>query len=121
MALVKERKAARVAKKQLITAEKLMQQNNKDAFYTEVLTAINNYLSSKLNLPVSELSRDNIQKTLSSKAVQSTHIAKLLATLETSEYAKYAPGAVSGDLKAVYNDTVSLITELEEEINKKHS
>ncbi|MGZ4043698.1 MAG: BatD family protein [Bacteroidia bacterium] len=119
IALVKERKAAKVARKQLVNAEKLMQQNKKDEFYTEVLTAINNYLSNKLNIPVSELSRDNIQRTLLEKHVDGNYILKVLATIETSEYAKYAPGAVSGDLNAVYNDTINLVTGLEEQLNKK--
>lgn len=120
LVLVKERKAAKIARKQLITAEKLMQQNKKDEFYTEILTALNNYLSSKLNIPISELSHDNIKQTLASKSLPTNHITKVISTLETSEYAKYAPGAVSGDLKSVYNDTVTLVTELEEELSKKH-
>jgi hypothetical protein len=121
LVLVKERKAAKVAKKQLINAEKLMQQNKKDEFYTEILTAINNYLSNKLNIPVSELSREHIQKTLTQKQVDIQFTTKLLSTIETSEYAKYAPGAVSGDLKMVYTNTISLITDLEEQLNKKAS
>jgi hypothetical protein len=117
--LVKERKAAKVARKQLSNAEKLMQQNKKDEFYTEILTAINSYLSNKLNIPVSELSRDNIQKALLQKHADGNYILKVLSAIETSEYAKYAPGAVSGDLNTVYNDTVNLVTELEEQLNKK--
>jgi hypothetical protein len=116
---VKERKAARLAKKQLENAQRMMDQNKKDEFYTEILMALNNYLSHKLNIPVSDLSRENIHRVLQSKQVEGERISKLLTTLETSEYAKYAPGAVSGDLKAVYGDTVELITELEQQLNKK--
>ncbi|MDX2173914.1 MAG: BatD family protein [Bacteroidota bacterium] len=118
MVLVKERKAAKVAKKQLVLAEKLMQQNNKDGFYTEILLALNNYISNKLNIPVADLSQEHIQKTLTIKQVDETINIKLIATLQTSEYAKYAPGAVSGDLQAVYKDTIDLITNLEEQLNK---
>ena len=117
--LVKERKAAKVAKKQLANAEKLMILNKKDEFYTEILTAINNYISNKLNIPVAELSRENIQNVLSKKQVSAELINKLIATIETAEYAKYAPGAVSGDLQKVYTDTISLITDLEEQLLKK--
>ena len=117
--LVRERKAARLAKKQLVNAEKLMSENKKDEFYTEILTALNNYLSHKLNIPVSDLSRDNVNKTLLQKQVDENVLTKLLATIETSEYAKYAPGAVSGDLQSVYKDTVELITGLEQQLNKK--
>lgn len=119
MVLVRERKAAKVARKQLMNAEKLMQQNKKDEFYTEVLTAINNYLGHKLNIPAADLSRENIQKALLNKHVDGQYILKVLSTIETSEYAKYAPGAVSGDLKAVYDDTVNLVTGLEGQLNKR--
>lgn len=121
LALVKERKAAKMAKKQLSKAEKSMAANNKDEFYTEILAALNNYLSNKLNIPVADLSRDHVNKVLQQKQVAANTLQKLVSTLDTSEYAKYAPGAVSGDLKAVYNDTVSLITDIEEQLNKKQS
>jgi hypothetical protein len=117
--LVKERKAARLAKKQLVSARKLMELGKKDEFYTEILTALNNYLSHKLNIPVSDLSREHVNRTLMQKAIEPSIVAKLLTTLENAEYAKYAPGAVSGDLKTVYGDTVDLITGLEEQLNKK--
>lgn len=119
MVLVKERKAAKVAKKQLVVAEKLMQQNNKDDFYTEILLALNNYVSNKLNIPVADLSHETIKKTLAAKQVDENINTKLITTLQTSEYAKYAPGAVSGDLQTVYKDTIDLITNLEEQLSKK--
>lgn len=118
-ALVKERKAARMAKKQLAYAEKLMAQNKKDEFYTEILTALNNYVSHKLNIPAADLSRERIQRSLHEKQVEQNIVSKVLSTLETSEYAKYAPGAVSGDLQQVYKDTATLIVDLEENLNKK--
>ncbi len=116
---VKQRKAVKIAKKQLVLAEKFMTQNNKDAFYTEILTAINNYISSKLNIPPAEISKEIVEKSLVQKNVNQDAIKKLVKTIEISEYAKYAPGAVSGDLKAVYNDTINLITDIEQQINTK--
>jgi hypothetical protein len=102
-----------------VSAEKRVKENNKDAFYTEVLNALNNYLSFKLNIPVADLSRDNIERTLQRKNVNDDTRKKLMETMDTSEYARYAPGAVSGDLSKVYNDTVSLITDLEQQLNGK--
>jgi len=119
--LVKERKAARVAKKQLVNAQKSMELGKKDEFYTDILTALNNYLSHKLNIPVADLSRENVNNTLIRKNIATSTLVKLLSTLETGEYAKYAPGAVSGDLQTVYANTVELITELEQQLNKKPS
>lgn len=119
MVQVKERKAAKVARKQLVNAEKLMQANKKDEFYTEVLTALNNYLSHKLNISVADLSRDRVNASLKQKQINEAVVNKLMSTIETSEYAKYAPGAVSGDLKTVYNDTINLVVDLEQQLNKK--
>ncbi len=119
LVLVKERRAAGMAKKQLVNAEKQMNANNKDVFYSEVLTALNNYLSFKLNIPVADLSRERILSTLSKKGVDENLRVKLDSTLGNCEYARYAPGAVSGDLQSVYRDTAGLITGLEQQLNKK--
>lgn len=116
---VKERKAAKVARKQLVNAEKLMQANKKDEFYTEILTAIQNYVSHKLNIPLADVSKENVQQSLMKKSVDPGKIIQLVKTIETSEYAKYAPGGVSGNLREVYDNTVKLITEIEEELNTK--
>ena len=117
--MVNERKAAKLAKKQLLNVEKLMFENKKDEFYTEILNAMNNYLSHKLFIPVADLSREKIKTILVHKLINETTINKLMSTLDTSEFAKYAPGAVSEDLQSVYKDTVDLITDMEQQLNKK--
>lgn len=119
--LVRERKAARMARKQLANAEKLMLLNKKDDFYTEILTALYSYLGNKLNIPASELSHETINKILAGRQIEEALLTKLLSTIETGEFAKYAPGAVSGDLKMVYSDTVVLITSLEQQLNKRNA
>ena len=119
--LVNQRKAAGVARKRLLAAEKMMKENRKDAFYTEVLLSLNNYLSYRLNINVADLSKEKLQLVLTGAEVESATLEKLLSTLQTCEYAKYAPGAVSGDLESVYRDTVNLITEIENQLNRKKS
>lgn len=113
---LKGRKAAGFAKKQLVSAEKQMKQNNKEAFYTEVTNALNNYLGNKFNIPVADLSKENITKELQLRKISTDTLAKLVDTINQCEYAKYAPGAVSGDLQMVYNNTVELISKIESEL-----
>lgn len=113
---VKGRKAASFAKKQLISAEKQMKLNNKEAFYTEVTNAMNSYLGNKFNIPVAELSKENITKELQFRNIKPETQAKLFDTINQCEFAKYAPGAVSGDLLMVYNNTVELISSIESEL-----
>lgn len=112
---VNERKAARLARKQLKQAEKLKSQHNRDAFYAEVLTALNKYASYKMNIPVADLSRETIYNHLVEKNVNPDTIQQFMQTLSDCEYARYAPAAVEQDLNLVYNNTVALITKIEDE------
>jgi len=112
---VKERKAAKLARKQLVKAEAFKTQNNKDGFYQEVSIALHSYISNKLNIPVAELSKENIELQLTKRSVPAETIGKLLATLGDCDVARYAPAAVSNDINVVYNNTVELITKIEDE------
>jgi len=121
LVLVKERKAAQVAKKQLRRAESFMLAGKKDAFYTEILLSLNNYLGHKLNIPVADLSKEKVKETLLKRKIDAVLLDKVLDSLSTCEFAKYAPGAVSGDLKLVYTDTSTLIVNLEQALNTKRT
>ncbi len=115
---VKERKAAKIAKQQLVIAEQHLKSNNKDLFFTEILNALHKYLGNKFALNISDLSKEKISDILLSKQVTEQTTKQVIETLNTCEYAKYAPSAVSGDLQSVYNNTVELISQIEEQIKK---
>ncbi len=115
---VKERKAAKLAKKQLIVAEKHLSTNNKELFFNEILNALHKYIGNKFNLSIVDLSKDKIVEMLLSRHVTNDTAKNVIETLNTCEYAKYAPSAVTGDLQKVYNDTVELISQIEEQIKK---
>ncbi len=115
---VKERKAAKLAKKQLVISEKYMSANNKEAFFTEVLNALNKYIGDKFALSIVDLSKEKISEMLLSRNVSDATTKNIIDTLNTCEYAKYAPSAVTGDLKKVYNDTIELISQIENQIKK---
>ncbi len=118
---VKQRRALKIARKQLTLAEKFKNQNKQDEFYNEVLTALNRYVSFKLNIPVSDLSKDTITENLIKKYVSTETIDKLIGTLNDCEYARYAPAAAEKDLNLVYNNTIGLITAIENELGKSVS
>ncbi|MES2566946.1 MAG: BatD family protein [Bacteroidota bacterium] len=118
MLAVKERKAAKLAKKQLTVAEKHMLANNKDLFFTEVLNAMNKYIGDKFALSIVDLSKEKISEMLLSKNVSIETTTSVIDLLNTCEYAKYAPSAVTGDLKKVYQDTIALISQIEAQIKK---
>jgi len=116
--LVKERKAAKLAKKQLSSAEKLMQLNHKEQFYNEIITALHNYLGNKFGLSTVDLSKEKIIEILIAKQVTQTTSNLVIETINTCEFAKYAPNAVSDNLQQVYQNTLELISQIEEQIKK---
>jgi len=112
----KRRRATKLAKKRLSAAEKHLSQNNKPAFYDEVSRAIWGYLGDKLNIDQSQLSKENVEEKLMSKNVKTESITKLKNLISTCEQALYAPIGGGDEMKQNYNNAVTLITDLEDEI-----
>lgn len=113
---VKSRKATKMARKRLSIAEQHLKANNKELFYIEIFKALYGYISDKLNIPLADLNKEHISSTLKKRAVSEPTIEKLITTLDNCEFARYAPSSVSGDLNGIYNNTVELITKIEDEI-----
>lgn len=89
---MRTKKANKVAVKRMKLAGKLLAENKKDVFYDEVLKALWGYISDKLNIPVSRLSKDNIEEELRKYGVEDALIKEFLAALNDCEFARFAPG-----------------------------
>ena len=72
------KKANKVATKRLKQAAKLMDEGKSSAFYDEVLRALWGYVGDKLNIPVEQLSHDNISQKLSERSVDADTIDHLI-------------------------------------------
>ena len=92
VAKVRTKKANKVATKRMKLAGKLLSDKNIAAFYDEVLKALWGYISDKLNIPVSQLSKDNIEEELTRYGVADDLIKSFINTLNECEFARYAPG-----------------------------
>lgn len=114
---VKSRKATKMAKKRLALASQYLKTHNKEQFYMEIFKALYGYIGDKLNILAADLNKDHISDILKTKSVNENTIEQLIVTLDNCEYSRYAPSAVSGDLNSIYNNTVDLITKIEDEIN----
>ncbi len=117
-AKVKNRKANKLSKKRLKIAAKNMKLGNQEEFYDEVLKAIWGYLSDKLAIPVAELSKDNIIDILTKNGVDEMGIKQLTDLLDTCEFARYAPSAVSSKMEDIYKKAGELISKLDQKIKK---
>ena len=116
VAKVKTKKANKVATRRMKLAGKLLAENKKNEFYDEVLKALWGYISDKLSIPVSQLSKDNIETELTNYGVQEALIAEFIGVLNECEYARYAPGNENEAMDKVYSASVEVISKMENSI-----
>ena len=111
-------KANKVATKRLKKAARLMKEGRQGEFYDEVLRALWGYVGDKLNMPVEQLSRENISQQLSSHSVGDDTIRQFIGALDECEYARYAPGDATGNMNKVYDTAMTAITRIADTMKK---
>lgn len=116
VAKMKNKKANKVAAKRMKLAGKLLSENKKNEFYDEVLKALWGYISDKLNISVSQLSKDNIEAELSKAGVPDELTKDFIGVLNECEFARYAPGDESEAMDKVYSASVEIISKMENRI-----
>ena len=116
VAKMRTKKANKVAIKRMKLAGKLLSENKKDAFYDEVLKALWGYNSDKLNIPVSRLSKDNIEEKLRNHGVSEELIKEFLNALNDCEFARFAPGDENQAMDKVYSSSIEVISKMENSI-----
>lgn len=116
VAKMRTKKANKVASKRMKLAGKLLSENKKDAFYDEVLKALWGYISDKLNIPVSRLSKDNIEEKLINHGVNEELIKEFLNALNDCEFARFAPGDENQAMDKVYSTAIEVISKMENSI-----
>ena len=118
VAKVRTKKANKVATKRMKNAGKLLAEKKTEAFYDEVLKAMWGYISDKLNIPVSQLSKDNIEEELNKYGVSEDLIKAFISTLNECEFARYAPGNQNEAMDKVYSSAIDIISKMENSIKR---
>lgn len=118
LALVRTKKANKMAVRRLKNAGKLMKENKKEEFYDEVLRALWGYLSDKLSIPQANLTKDNVETELAKYGVDDALIKEFMDILNTCEFARYAPAQASDAMDKLYELTVDAIGKMENTIKK---
>lgn len=116
VAKMRTKKANKVAVKRMKLTGKLLEENKKDAFYDEVLKALWGYISDKLNIPVSRLSKDNVEEELRNYGVDDALIKEFINTLNNCEFARFAPGDDNQAMDKVYSASLEVISKMENSI-----
>ena len=109
----KNRKATKMALKRLQLAGTFLKQNLYTAFYEELHKALLGFISDKLNMPVSELSRDRIAESLKEGNVDAGLAETFIGILDACEFARYAPDAGHEAMEAHYKSAVEVISSID--------
>jgi len=108
------KKANKVATKRLKLADKLMKAGKASEFYDEVLRALWGYVGDKLNIPVEQLSRENISQRLTERNVNEETVNLFISALDECEFERYAPGDAKGNMSKTFNAAMTAITTIED-------
>lgn len=113
--LARHKKANKIALQRLATAKKLLLQNSKGPFHEEISKAIWLYLSDKLRIPLSSLSRETATAALTARKVPQSLLQEFENVIWECETALYATGG-SNQMASTYDAAVKVISELEDTI-----
>lgn len=116
IALVRNRKANKVARKNLKKAGEYLESRSAEAFFEEISRALWGYISNKFNIPLSDLSIDTVNQRLSDKKISEANIRQFTHVLENCEYARFAPGDKSEKMQEIYDEALQVISMIEQEL-----
>jgi tetratricopeptide (TPR) repeat protein len=116
VALLKNMKATGVARKRLITAHHFMHTGERESFYVEIARALWGYVSDKFTIPISALSLETVRETLLQKNLAAEMIDSLIETLNSCEYARFAPADPSLAMGKIYGEAADFISHVEQEV-----
>lgn len=114
--VLKRQRANKVALKRLETANQFFKDNKSRDFYDEISRAMLGYVSDKLNIPFSKMSKNNVKEKLESLKVSDALIEKFIHIIKTSEMALFAGKDNSAAMQEVYQEAVEVVTGVEGEL-----
>ena len=116
---MRSKRASKVAQRRLKAARGFAVRQDRNGFYAEMLNALWGYMSDKLSIPVSELSKDNINAELEQYGIDEQLRRESIELIDKCEFAQYAPELASGDMNAVLDEAAGIIDRLESVKRKK--
>ena len=117
IALVRGKRANKVAVQRFRAAKRYMEEQNRHAFYEEMLRALWGYMSDKFNIPVANLTKENVREELHKRGVSSEDSQRFTAIITQCDEAQYSP-VESARMGDVYSEGVNLISRIESVIKR---
>lgn len=113
--MIKSQRANRAAMKRLSAAKKYLSSNEKEKFLDEMFRALWGFIGDKLQIQVSDLSKENVTTALTLKNIDPNLIKQFTDTLDDCEFARFA-GSVSDSNEILYKKGIDIISKLESSI-----
>lgn len=110
--LIRSQRANKVAMKRLSAAKKYLTTNDREKFLDEMFRALWGFISDKLQIPVSDLSKDTAAQALLSKKVPDGLVLQFTDTVDSCEFARFA-GGMADNNETIYKKGLETITQLE--------
>ena len=114
--LVKGRRANKVAVQRFRAAEKYMREQNRHAFYEEMLRALWGYISDRFNIPVSDLTKESIREELTRRGA-AEQAKDITAIISLCEEAQYSP-VESATMSEIYGRGIDIVSKIESIVKK---
>lgn len=118
VALVKNKRASKLARKHLKLAAGYQNANKQEEFYDAILKAFWGYLSDKLNLEVANLNKDTAVVNLTNYKVEEELIKEFIDIVETCEFARFAPSAANTNMSEIYSKAGQVMNKIDKQIRK---
>ena len=110
---MKKRKATKMALRRLKLADSYLKQNLYSAFYEELHKAVLGFVSDKLNMSVSDLSKENISDKLLERGVDSALVGALIGIIDACEFARYSPDSGNEAMQGHYKEALDVISSID--------
>ena len=120
VALTKNRKATKMARKRLKQAGDYLDKNLYTAFYEELHKALLGFTSDKLSMDMSELSKENIAAALTEGGVSEETTKAFTDLLDSCEFARYSPDAGHDAMQTHYDGAVKVISDIDSSYRTHH-
>ncbi|HAK00426.1 MAG TPA: hypothetical protein DCM62_10410 [Bacteroidales bacterium] len=120
LVLLRYKKAHKMALKRLSNASKRLKAQQNAEFFEEVFKALWGYISDKLALPVSKLSRATVQESFEQLHVDPETTKEFFDVLDVCEFARFAPVAGVVEIQNTFKKALHCIVSLEKELNAQN-
>ncbi len=115
--LLKGKRANKVAIQRFRIAKKFMVDQNRHAFFEEMLRGLWGYMSDKFNIPVANLTKESVREELHKRGLSSDESQHFIKIITRCDEAQYSP-VESTHMDKIYSEGLNLISHIESVIKR---